>query len=118
MNPFRSRPLRTVILTVIGFLATYGAALILAPAWPGFCDGTIVGADCETVGVRTMTGYLLVGLGLATMVFGPIAGSLIHLWIHGARWETPRGSESIITNMPLLIGAIYMASGLLLAATA
>lgn len=96
----------------------YVAALILAPLWPGFCDGTIVGAACEPVEIRTMTGYLLVALGLLTMVFGPIAGSLIDLWINGAKWETPRGSESVITNVPLLIGAIYLASGVLLAATA
>ena len=118
MNPFRSRPLRTVILTVFGFAFAFVAALIFAPLWPGFCDNTVVGAPCEPVEIRTMTGYLLVALGILTMIFGPIAGSLIDLWINGATWETPRGSESIITNMPLLVGAIYLGSGVLIAATA
>jgi len=118
MNPLRSRPLRTVILTVLGFVLAFVLALILAPVWPGFCDGTVVGAACEPVDVRTMTGYLLVVVGILTMVFGPIAGSFIDLWINGAKWETPRGSESVITNMPLLIGAIYLGCGVLIAATA
>ena len=118
MNPLRSRTLRTILLTLLGYVMAFLVALFLAPRWPGFCDGTIVGAPCEPVDIRTMTGYLLVGLGILTMVFGPIGGSLIDLWINGAKWETPRGSESIITNMPLLIGAIYLGSGVLLAATA
>lgn len=110
--------LRTILLTLLGYVVAFLVALFLAPRWPGFCDGTIVGAPCEPVDILTMTGYLLVGLGILTMVFGPIGGSLIDLWINGAKWETPRGSESIITNMPLLIGAIYLGSGVLLAATA
>lgn len=107
-----------MILTVLGFALAYVVAAVLAPLWPGFCDDTVVGAPCEQVDIQTMSGYLLVALGILTMVFGPIAGSLIDLWINGAKWETPRGSESIITNMPLLVGAIYLGSGVLIAATA
>lgn len=52
------------------------------------------------------------------MILGPIAGSFLDLLINGARWETPRGTESIITNMPILIGAIYLVLGVIIAATA
>jgi hypothetical protein len=65
-----------------------------------------------------MYGYVLIILGLATGLFGPIAGSLIHLLINGAQWETPRGKESVITNIPLLIAVIYIAVGLLALASA
>lgn len=52
------------------------------------------------------------------MILGPIAGSFLGLLINGAKWETPRGTESIITNMPILVGAIYLVLGVIIAATA
>ena len=118
VNPFRSRLLRTVILTVVGFAAAWVIAYVFAPLWPGFCDETIVGAPCDPVQTQTMMGYIVIALGVLTMIFGPIAGSLIDLALNGANWETPRGTENVITNVPLLIGAIYLASGVLIVATA
>jgi hypothetical protein len=118
MNPFRSRTPRTIILTLLGFALAFGLAVILTPHWPDFCDDTVIGAACDVVAVRTMMGYLLLALGILTIIFGPIAGSLIDVVLNGAKWETPRGSESIITNMPLLIGVAYVASGVLVVATA
>jgi hypothetical protein len=118
MNPMRSRPFRTVILTVAGFGLAWLIAVIFAPFWPDFCDGSIVGAPCEAVEVQTMTGYLIIVLGVLTIVFGPIAGSFIDLLVNGAKWETPRGTENAITNIPLLVGIIYLVSGVVIAATA
>ena len=117
MNPFRSRTQRTILLTLIGFVVVFAIAAVAAPAWPP-CDQSATPFPCEDLTVQTMAGYLLIGLGIMTIIFGPIAGSLIHLYLHGAKWETPRGRENIITNMPLLVGAIYLVSGLLVAATA
>ena len=65
-----------------------------------------------------MMGYLVIALGMLTIVFGPIAGSFIDLAINGANWETPRGRENVITNVPILIGAIYLGSGIAIVATA
>jgi F0F1-type ATP synthase membrane subunit c/vacuolar-type H+-ATPase subunit K len=118
MNPFRSRTLRTIILTIGGYLLAWALAVLLAPRWPGFCEGTIVAADCEAVAVQSMTGYLVIALGIITMVIVPIVGSLIELAIHGANWETPRGTETATTNVPLLVGLIYLLSGVAIAATA
>jgi hypothetical protein len=118
MNPFRSRPIRTVLLTLGGFALAWIAAVLFAPIWPDFCDGAVVGASCERVEVQTMTGYLVITLGIITMIFGPIIGSFIDLLINGAHWETPRGTENVITNVPLLIAAIYLVSGVVIAATA
>lgn len=65
-----------------------------------------------------MTGYLVIVLGVLTIVFGPIAGSFIDLLVNGAKWETPRGIENAITNVPLLVGIIYLVSGVVIAAAA
>ena len=107
-----------MFLTALGFVVVAVLAVLLTPLWPEFCDDTVVGRPCDAVRVQTMAGYLLIGLGILTIIFGPIAGSLLDLIINGAKWETPRGRESVITNMPLLVGAIYIASGVVLAATA
>lgn len=118
MRWIRSRTIRTIVLTLAGFLLAWVLAHVFAPRWPGFCDATVVGAACEPVMTQTMAGYLVVALGFLTMIFGPIAGSLIDLAVNGADWETPRGSENIITNMPLLVAAVYLAGGVLIVATA
>lgn len=118
MNPMRSRVWRTVILTLAGFVGAFVLALIFAPLLPEYCDETATGIVCTSTHIQTMTGYIIIALGIGTIILGPVAGSLIDVYVNGARWETPRGSESVITNMPLVIGAIYLASGVLIAATA
>ncbi|MDJ0791739.1 MAG: hypothetical protein QNJ71_07565 [Acidimicrobiia bacterium] len=117
MNPLRSRPIRTVLLTLLGFALVFAVAAVAAPLWPA-CEDQQTRLPCEDLSVQTMAGYLTIALGLLTIIFGPIAGSLIDLYLHGAKWETPRGTENIITNMPVLIGAVYLVSGLLIVATA
>ena len=111
MNPFTSRLWRTIILFLAGIVVCFVLAIILSPHWPEFCDGTIVGAPCQAVATRTMAGYLIITLGFFTIVLGPIAGSLLDVAINGARWEMSRGRDSIVTNMPLLVGAIYLGVG-------
>jgi hypothetical protein len=117
MRMLRSRPIRTVLLTLAGYATAWVLSVVFAPLWPDFCDGTVVGAACEPVAVQTMMGYLVVVLGVLTMIFGPIAGSFIDIAINGSSWETPRGTESVITNIPLLVGAIYLVTGVLIAAS-
>ena len=117
MNLFRSRLWRTVILFLAGIAVSYLLASVLAPYWPEFCDGTIVGAPCEAVATRTMAGYLIIVLGVLTVILGPIAGSLLDVFINGAKWEVPRGRDTVITTMPLLVGAIYLGTGIFTVAT-
>jgi len=64
-----------------------------------------------------MPGYVIIALGILTVITGPIAGSMIDVALNGSKWETPRGSETVITNMPILIGAIYLVVGVLIVAT-
>ncbi|MFV1999327.1 MAG: hypothetical protein ACC654_03080 [Acidimicrobiia bacterium] len=117
MNPFRSRLWRTIILFFLGLVASFLVAAISASLWPAFCDDAIVARPCESVHVQTMAGYLIIGLGILTIILGPIAGSMIDLALNGSKWETPRGSETVITNMPILIGATYLIVGVLIVAT-
>jgi hypothetical protein len=116
MNPFSSRWLRTIILFALGVAASFIIAYFLAPVWPRFCSDATVGTPCDDVAARRMAGYLMVALGMFTMILGPIAGSFLDLAINGAKWETPRGTESAITTIPIVIGAIYLVLGVLVAA--
>lgn len=109
----RSRTSRTIILAAAALGVAYVIALFVMPIWPDFCDDSVVGSECDASRLQSMYGYVLIILGLATGVFGPIAGSLIHLLLHGAQWETPRGKESVITNMPLVVAVTFIALGLL-----
>jgi hypothetical protein len=111
VNPFRSRLWRTLILFLAGIVVCIALAAILSPHWPEICDGAIVGAPCQSVATQTMAGYLIVVLGFLTIILGPIAGSVLDLLINGAKWEMQRGRDTIVTNMPLLIGAIYLGVG-------
>jgi hypothetical protein len=111
-NPMRNRLFRTIVLFVLGLVAVWLVSRYMVPRWPGFCDRTNVGTECAPVKFQTGFGYGVILLGMVTIVFGPIAASLMHVGFNGAEWETPRGTETVHTNSPLLIGAIYIGIGL------
>lgn len=102
------------MLFLLGFGVVWLVSRFAVPRWPGFCDNTIVGAECSPVNFQTGFGYGVIALGMLTIVFGPVVSSLLHVGFNGAEWETPRGTETVHTNSPLLIGAIYMGIGLLI----
>lgn len=115
---WRSRWIRTPVLFAAGVALAYVVARIWAPHWPGFCSGITVDEPCSRVEVQTMMGYLLIALGFIVMILGPIVGSLIELARHGHDWETPRGPETVAANLPIAVGIVFVALGLLLAAVA
>lgn len=117
-NPMYNRPSRTIILFVAGLGAAWLISRMLVPWWPNYCDDTVAELACTPERYTTGFGYTTIVVGIFTMLFGPIIGSFIDLHRNGANWETPRGTETVITNMPLLIGAIYMGLGLLRVMTA
>jgi hypothetical protein len=118
MNPFRSRLWRTIICFLAGIAVSFVQAVVLSPYSPDYCAGAIVGAPCQPVATQTMAGYLIIALGFFTIVLGPIAASMLDVAINGARWEMPRGRDTVVTNMPLLVGAIYLGAGVFTIATA
>lgn len=103
---------RTIIVSVTGLLLAYVVAWYIVPRWPDFCDQTIPDRPCSTVKLLTGFGYTTIVLGILTLVLGPIISSLAHLAVHGHDWETPRGTETVTSNLPILIGAIYLGVGL------
>ncbi len=100
------------MLFVLGLAAAWLVSRYMVPRWPGFCDTTNIGTECAPVKYLTGFGYGVILLGMLTIVFGPMASSLLHVGIHGGDWETPRGTETVHTNLPLLIGGIYLGLGL------
>lgn len=111
-NPFRNRVVRTPFQFAAGLLLSYVVALYAVPRWPGFCDNAIVARPCEAVDFLTGFGYATIVLGIIMMVLGPVISSLLDLAINGNNWETPRGTETITSNMPILLGALYLGLGL------
>jgi heme/copper-type cytochrome/quinol oxidase subunit 2 len=106
------------MLFAAGIGLAYLVARVWAPHWPQFCRDITVAEPCAAVATQTMTGYLVIALGVAVMILGPVAGALLELMIHGHRWETPRGPETVVTNIPIVLGAVYLVLGGVLAATA
>ena len=108
----KNRLWRTIIVSAAGLLVSYLVAWYLVPRWPGLCNQTIPDRPCQDVSLLTGFGYTTIVLGILTMILGPIISSLTHLAMHGHNWETPRGTETVTSNLPILIGAIYLGIGL------
>ena len=111
-NPMRDRLFRTIVLFIVGLLVVWMVSVFAVPRWPGFCADTHIGPECPPVKYLTGFGYATVVLGMLTIILGPVVAALTHVGLHGNDWETPRGTETVHTNSPLLIGAIYIGIGL------
>lgn len=112
-----NRWFRVPTLFAAGVLLAFVIALIWAPHLPSFCAEIYPDKPCEVVAVQTLTGYLVIALGVGVMILGPVVGALIELAIHGHRWETPRGVETVVTNVPIAAGLIYIVIGGVIVAT-
>jgi len=112
-----NRFIRVPTLFVVGILLAYVIALIWAPHLPSFCTEIYPDKPCEVVAVQTLTGYLVIAFGVAVMILGPVVGALLELAIHGHRWETPRGVETVVTNVPIAVGLVYIIVGGVIVAT-
>ena len=118
MSGRRSRWTAITVMFALGIVVALLIARFWVPHWPGFCQEITVQKPCEVVATQTMTGYLLIALGLLTMFLVPIVWSFAQIIRSGHQWETPRGPESIVTNVPIIAGIAYILIGALLAATA
>ncbi|MDX2467424.1 MAG: hypothetical protein QNL12_08925 [Acidimicrobiia bacterium] len=111
---------------VAGLGAAAVAGLAFQPQWLDLCNrinsrphvgmsGQIVrGDECSPVSPMTMSGNFLIGFGLFMLVIGPIIFSLAHVIRNGYNWESTR-VETAVTNLPMLAGVLYMATGMGLA---
>jgi predicted PurR-regulated permease PerM len=125
MEAPRSRWIRFPLYMLAGFAFAAIAALLFHPHYLPLCERInsrqglgavpIGGGSCRPISVLSMVGFFTIGLGLVTMLLVPIVSSLIQLVRHGHNWETPRGTESAMTNLPILGGFIYLAAGVTVA---
>lgn len=105
------------------FAAGLGIAALLTwathPRWEGICANFNAerGIPCSPMTFGAMFGYMVIGLGLFTMILLPIVNSLYRLYRYGQIWETSR-VETAVANVPLLFGIIYVVLGFVIAAVA
>ena len=113
MGVLKNRWVRFPIYMVVGFAAASGLATWFQPHYLSLCNRIRVerGVECVPISVQSMIGMFVIGLGVISLVLVPIMSALIHLARHGHSWETPRGTESTLTNLPILAGFIYLAAG-------
>ena len=117
------RPIiRRPIMFVAGLGAAAVAGLVFQPHWLDLCNrinarafvginGQVTrGAECSPVSPMTMSGNFLIGFGLFMLVIGPIIFSLAHVLRNGYNWESTR-VETAVSNLPMLSGVLYIATG-------
>lgn len=109
---------RFPIYVTIGFAAAAGLAMLFQPHYLPLCNriNSAPGVDCSPVSTQSMVGMFVIGLGVITLVIVPVVSAFVNLLRHGHSWETPRGTETALTNLPILAGFIYLAAGFLVAA--
>lgn len=117
MEAHKSRWFRFPVFTAVGFAAAAGLAALFQPHYLTLCNtmNRESGAQCTPVSMQSMIGIFVIALGVFTLVVVPIVSAFFHLLRHGHSWETPRGTETALTNLPILAGVIYLAAGTLVA---
>ena len=113
MEALRNPWVRFLGATVAGFLVAAGLGAWFQPHYLPLCNriNAEPGVDCSPISTQSMVGIFVIALGVITLILVPIVTAVIHLIRHGHAWETPRGTETAITNLPILAGVIYLASG-------
>lgn len=117
MEAWRNRWVRLPVLFVLGLAVASALARLFHPHYLDLCNriNTEPGVECTDIPLTSMIGLFIFGLGIFTMIVVPIASSLYQLVRHGHDWETARGTENAITNLPILAGLIYLATGAVVA---
>ena len=113
MEALRSRWVRLPVYFVIGFGVAALLARLFHPHYLPLCNriNAQPGVDCRPIPLQAMVGLFVFGLGIFTMVVVPIISALYQLVKHGHDWEMARGTETAITNLPILAGLLYLATG-------
>lgn len=109
---FESRWIRVPILVAATFLIGAIFALWFQERWLRFCEAFKSPGDlpCQPIGDVRMVAYVTIGLGVVTMIFGPMVNTLYRLARYGQPWETTR-HETVVSNIPILVGLFYLALG-------
>lgn len=102
---------------ITGAVITAGIAAWIHPRWLELCEAAKPGGECQPITYQLLTGYLVVLLGVVMLIAGPIVNSLYRVMRYGQPWETSR-VETAVSNLPILVGFLYLAMGLVLVTTA
>jgi hypothetical protein len=110
-----SRWVRVPIFVVGTFALTIGAAIWFQARWLSFCEHFKNEGElpCQPIGDLRMVAYFTIGLGVVTMIVGPMVNTLYRLARYGQPWETTR-HETAASNIPILAGLFYLALGTVL----
>ena len=71
--------------------------------------------DCRDVPSEHIVGYTIAAFGVAMLILGPVVNTLYRVYRYGQPWETPRGPETAASNIPIAVGVVYIAIGMLVA---
>lgn len=109
---FTSRWIRVPLMVVVSFVVAALLALWFQDRWLSFCEAFKEPDDfpCQPIGETRMVAYVTIGLGVVTMIFGPIINTLYRLARYGQPWETTR-HETAVSNIPILVGLFYLGVG-------
>jgi hypothetical protein len=109
----KSPPVRFLALVTMGFGTAAAFGGWFQPHYLPLCNriNTVPGVACTPVSTQAMVGLFLIGLGVISLIIVPIVTAIVHLLRHGHDWETPRGTETAHTNLPILAGFIYLVVG-------
>jgi len=109
---FSSRWIRVPLTIAVSFVVAALLALWFQDRWLSFCEAFKQPGDfpCQPIGETRMVAYVTIGLGVVTMIFGPIVNTLYRLARYGQPWETTR-HETAVSNIPILVGLFYLGFG-------
>jgi hypothetical protein len=109
---FGTRWIRVPIFVATTFLVGALFALWFQDRWLSFCEAFKEPGDlpCQPISNMRMVAYVTIGVGVLTMIFGPVINTLYRLARYGQPWETTR-HETATSNIPILAGLLYLGIG-------
>ena len=109
---FGNRWVRVPTFITGAFLVVTLAALWFQERWLEFCEHFKEAGEfpCQPIGDVRMVAYFTIGLGVVTMILGPVVNTLYRLARYGQPWETTR-HETAASNIPILAGILYLVVG-------
>jgi hypothetical protein len=107
-----SRWFRVPLIVAAAFVVGTLFAVWFQDRWLSFCEQFKDPGDlpCQPIGEMRMVAYVTIGLGVLTMIFGPMINTLYRLARYGQPWETTR-HETAVSNIPIVAGLFYLALG-------
>lgn len=109
--------IRLPLLFATGLVLALAAGTWITPRYLSLCRVlNRFASSCAEVPAEHIRGYSVAVFGVGMLILGPVVNTLYRLVRYGQAWETPRGPETAASNVPIAVGFIYIALGLIIAA--